>query len=100
VCRHRPIALILIRPRTLLAMRPLSGRWDPPGLSDLVTSMMKGFGYGQGYRYVHDEPAAKEEMPCLPERFQGRDYPGGGSSPPETADRSRLESARDPSQTR
>ncbi len=35
---------------------------------------MKGIGYGQGYRYVHDDPAARSEMPCLPERFQGRDY--------------------------
>ena len=36
--------------------------------------LMKGVGYGQGYRYIHDDPAAQREMPCLPERFQGRDY--------------------------
>jgi putative ATPase len=35
---------------------------------------MKGVGYGQGYRYVHDDPTAREEMPCLPERFADRDY--------------------------
>ena len=35
---------------------------------------MKSAGYGQGYRYIHDDPAAEREMPCLPERFQGRDY--------------------------
>jgi hypothetical protein len=46
---------------------------------------MKGLGSGQGYRYVHDDPGAQEDMPCLPERFQGRDYLGEASrrrSPP------------------
>jgi putative ATPase len=47
---------------------------------------MKGAGYGQGYRYVHDDPGAREEMPCLPERFHGRDYLRGGDSPPESTD--------------
>ena len=37
---------------------------------------MKGIGYGQGYRYVHDDPAARAEMPCRPERFQENDYLG------------------------
>jgi hypothetical protein len=37
---------------------------------------MKGVGYGKGYRYAHDDPAATEEMPCLPARFVGRDYLG------------------------
>jgi hypothetical protein len=40
---------------------------------------MKGAGYGRGYRYVHDDPGAREEMPCLPERFRGRDYLHEGS---------------------
>ena len=35
-------------------------------------------------RSVHDDPGAREEMPCLPERFQGRDYLRGGE-PPESA---------------
>ena len=39
-----------------------------------MTPLMKGVGYGRGYRYVHDDPAAREDMPCLPERFAGRDY--------------------------
>jgi putative ATPase len=51
-----------------------------------VTPLMKGVGYGQGYRYVHDDPGAREEMTCLPERFRGRDYLRGGDSPPESAD--------------
>jgi putative ATPase len=35
---------------------------------------MKHAGYGTGYRYVHNDPAAKEEMDCLPERLHGRRY--------------------------
>jgi putative ATPase len=46
----------------------------PLHLRNAVTSLMKGVGYGQGYRYVHDDPSAEREMPCLPEQFQGREY--------------------------
>jgi len=46
----------------------------PLHLRNAVTPLMKGIGYGQGYRYVHDDPGAQREMPCLPERFHGRDY--------------------------
>jgi putative ATPase len=46
----------------------------PLHLRNAVTALMKGVGYGQGYRYVHDDQAAQREMPCLPERYQGRDY--------------------------
>jgi putative ATPase len=35
---------------------------------------MKASGYGQGYRYVHDDPAAKGAMACLPEGLVGRVY--------------------------
>ena len=51
----------------------------PLHLRNAVTSLMKNVGYGQGYRYVHDDPAARAEMPCLPERLQGRDYFSGQS---------------------
>ena len=46
----------------------------PLHLRNAVTSMMKGIGYGGGYRYVHDDPAAQVEMRCLPERFEDRNY--------------------------
>ncbi len=49
----------------------------PLHLRNAVTSLMKGAGYGQGYRYIHEDPAAEREMPCLPERFHGRDYLSG-----------------------
>src|SRR5262245_39838097 len=46
----------------------------PLHLRNAVTPLMGGVGYGKGYRYVHDDPAARDEMACLPERLQGRTY--------------------------
>jgi putative ATPase len=46
----------------------------PLHLRNAATSLMKQVGYGQGYRYVHDDPAARREMSCLPEALLGRDY--------------------------
>jgi putative ATPase len=46
----------------------------PLHLRNAVTPLMKSVGYGQGYRYVHDDPQAREEMPCLPEALRDRVY--------------------------
>ena len=46
----------------------------PLHLRNAVTPLMKATGYGQGYRYVHDDPAARGAMACLPESLQGRVY--------------------------
>ena len=46
----------------------------PLHLRNAVTSLMKGLGYGQGYRYVHDDPQAKAEQTHLPEPLKGRQY--------------------------
>jgi replication-associated recombination protein RarA len=35
---------------------------------------MRRQGYGKGYRYAHDDPAASREMACLPEGLRGRKY--------------------------
>ena len=43
-------------------------------VTDAVTPLMKHVGYGEGYRYVHEDPEAQEEMECLPESLRGRDY--------------------------
>ncbi|HWE38124.1 MAG TPA: replication-associated recombination protein A [Isosphaeraceae bacterium] len=57
----------------------------PLHLRNAVTPLMKAAGYGQGYRYAHDDPDAAE-MTCLPEPLRGRVYvePGrtdsGGST--------------------
>ena len=46
----------------------------PLHLRNPVTSLMRAAGYGQGYRYAHDDPEAREEMTCLPPSLQGRRY--------------------------
>jgi putative ATPase len=50
----------------------------PLHLRNASTGLMKSLGYGQGYRYYHDDPAAADEMPCLPPGFgavaRGRDW--------------------------
>jgi putative ATPase len=46
----------------------------PLHLRNAVTPLMKHIGYGEGYRYVHNDPQAKDEMECLPESLRGRKY--------------------------
>ncbi len=46
----------------------------PLHLRNAVTGLMKELGYGQGYRYVHDDPQAKTEQTHLPEPLKGRQY--------------------------
>ncbi|QDV09539.1 Replication-associated recombination protein A [Planctomycetes bacterium Poly30] len=52
----------------------------PLHLRNAPTGLMKDAGYGKGYRYAHDDPAAKAEMECLPPSLRGTRYldpPGG-----------------------
>ncbi len=60
----------------------------PLHLRNAVTPLMKSVGYGQGYRYVHDDPQAREEMPCLPEALRDRVYfePGNSDRTPPKSD--------------
>jgi len=46
----------------------------PFHLRNAVTSLMRNLGYGQGYRYVHDDPSAKSEQTHLPEHLRGKRY--------------------------
>ena len=46
----------------------------PLHLRNAATPLMKQVGYGEGYRYVHSDPAAKDEMACLPESLRGHKY--------------------------
>lgn len=46
----------------------------PLHLRNPVTSMMKEFGFGSGYKYAHDFPDHRAEMECLPENLRGREY--------------------------
>ncbi|MDP6538956.1 MAG: replication-associated recombination protein A [Planctomycetota bacterium] len=54
----------------------------PKQLRNAVTALMRAAGYGEGYRYAHDDPDAVGEMTCLPPSLEGRRYfesdaPGG-----------------------
>src|SRR5947207_914229 len=46
----------------------------PMHLRNAITPLMRRVGYGSGYRYVHSDPRAKEEMQCLPESLSGKVY--------------------------
>jgi putative ATPase len=46
----------------------------PLHLRNAPTALMKSLGYGETYRYVHEDAAAKEEMECLPDALKGRTY--------------------------
>src|SRR5215212_6382094 len=46
----------------------------PLHLRNAITPLMKRSGYGSGYRYVHSDPRAREEMSCLPEPLRDRVY--------------------------
>jgi putative ATPase len=56
----------------------------PLHLRNAITPLMKRVGYGGGYRYVHSDPRAKEEMMCLPEALSGREYYVEKESEPST----------------
>jgi len=49
---------------------------DRPGLAiplairNAPTSLMKGAGYGEGYRYAHDEASGVSDMQCLPDELK------------------------------
>ena len=46
----------------------------PLHLRNAPTSLMKGLGYGAGYKYAHDEAEGVAAMSCLPEHLEGRRY--------------------------
>jgi putative ATPase len=46
----------------------------PLHLRNAATPLMKHVGYGKDYRYVHEDPTAKEEMECLPAKLKGKKY--------------------------
>jgi putative ATPase len=71
----------------------------PLHLRNAVTGLMRQFGYGQGYRYAHDEPGhvARDEV-YLPEQLAGRRYyePGGLGFEAEAARRLRRTTGEEP----
>jgi putative ATPase len=55
----------------------------PLHLCNAPTGLMKALGYGDGYRYAHDDPAATTEMECLPPGLVGRRYLGPDATGPK-----------------
>ena len=53
----------------------------PLHLRNASTGLMREAGYGEGYRYAHDDPEAREEMTCMPPGLVDRRYfkPRGSS---------------------
>ncbi len=57
----------------------------PMHLRNAPTNLMRGLSYGKGYRYVHDDPAARTEQTHLPEKLGKKKYyrpkkPGSSST--------------------
>ncbi len=46
----------------------------PPAIRNAPTKLMKSLGYGEGYKYAHDEAQGVAAMECLPDRLKGRTY--------------------------
>jgi putative ATPase len=46
----------------------------PLHLRNAPTKLMKDVGYGEGYRYAHDEAEGVAAMSCLPDHLDGRRY--------------------------
>jgi putative ATPase len=54
----------------------LETRAEPPpqAIRNAPTKLMKSLGYGEGYKYAHDEAEGVSAMECLPDRLKGRTY--------------------------
>jgi putative ATPase len=46
----------------------------PLHIRNAPTGLMKGLGYGKGYKYAHNEEAKVADMDCLPDALKGRQY--------------------------
>jgi putative ATPase len=54
--------------------RALGNLEVPLHLRNAVTALMRELEYGKGYRYVHDDPAAKTEQTHLPDPLKEKKY--------------------------
>ncbi len=66
----------------------------PLWIRNAPTPLMKGLGYGEGYRYAHDEAEGVAAMDCLPESLAGRRYYKPTDRGAEAEVARRLEAAR------
>ncbi len=59
----------------------------PLHLRNAPTGLMKGLGYGRGYRYAHSEEGGRaDDMVCLPSALEGRRYYEPGPTDPPRRD--------------
>jgi len=63
----------------------------PLRLRNAPTELMREAGYGEGYRYAHDEPGGVADMECLPEGLEGARFYEPGEQGWEAKIRERLE---------
>jgi putative ATPase len=63
----------------------------PLHLRNAPTGLMKGMGYGQGYRYAHDLEEKVADMQCLPDNLRDRVYYQPTNEGTEKRIRERLE---------
>jgi putative ATPase len=66
----------------------------PLTLRNAPTDLMREAGYGEGYRYAHDEPGGVADLECLPKGLEGARFYEPGSQGWEARIRERLEEIR------
>ncbi|HET7747068.1 MAG TPA: replication-associated recombination protein A [Vicinamibacteria bacterium] len=67
----------------------------PLWIRNAPTRLMKGLGYGRGYRYAHDEEEGVAAMACLPDALKARRYYRPTARGREKDLGARLEAARE-----
>jgi putative ATPase len=67
-------ALYMAQKKALEDVERTSAEPVPKHLRNAVTGLMRKQGYGEGYRYAHDDPGAVDEMDCLPPSLRDRRY--------------------------
>ena len=65
----------------------------PLHIRNAPTGLMKGLGYGKGYKYAHNYKDKVADMDCLPESLKGRKYFEGQDVGEEAEIKSKLEEA-------
>ncbi len=70
------------------------GLATPLSVRNAPTGLMRDKGYGQGYRYAHDEPGHVADLECLPEEIAGVVFYEPGVDGWEERIRARLEDIR------
>src|SRR5271168_1593882 len=63
----------------------------PLHLRNAPTAIMKGLGYGQGYKYAHDVEGKIADMQCLPDNLRDRTYYHPTNEGEEARIRERME---------